>query len=66
MLTHDPYMRGRMDNVVSYAPPVKLGEPMTGETVDEVIASRLADFSAGQIVLARSAGKAISCRWVRS
>jgi len=50
-LSIDPYMRGRMDDAASYAPSVKLGEPMTGETVGEVIASRHADFSVGQIVL---------------
>ncbi|GAB2874848.1 NADP-dependent oxidoreductase [Paraburkholderia jirisanensis] len=50
-LSIDPYMRGRMDDAASYAPSVKLGEPMTGETVGEVIASRHADFSTGQIVL---------------
>ncbi|WP_233839348.1 NADP-dependent oxidoreductase [Paraburkholderia sp. ZP32-5] len=50
-LSIDPYMRGRMDDAASYAPSVKLGEPMTGETVGEVVASRHADFAAGQIVL---------------
>ncbi|CAB3748952.1 NADP-dependent oxidoreductase [Paraburkholderia solisilvae] len=50
-LSIDPYMRGRMDDVPSYAPSVKLGEPMIGETVGEVIASRHAPFVAGQIVL---------------
>ncbi|MBX9387634.1 NADP-dependent oxidoreductase [Streptomonospora nanhaiensis] len=36
----DPYMRGRMDDVESYIPPFKLGEPMTGSAVGEVVASR--------------------------
>ncbi len=50
-LSIDPYMRGRMDDAKSYAPSVKLGEPMTGETVGEVIASRHPDFKVGQVVL---------------
>jgi NADPH-dependent curcumin reductase CurA len=31
-LSIDPYMRGRMNDSMSYATPAKLGEPMTGET----------------------------------
>jgi NADPH-dependent curcumin reductase CurA len=50
-LSLDPYMRGRMDDVVSYAPSVKLGEPMTGETVGQVIASKHAGFKPGEIVV---------------
>ncbi len=51
-LSIDPYMRGRMDDSKSYAPSVKLGEPMTGETVGEVVESRHPGFKPGQIVLA--------------
>lgn len=50
-LSLDPYMRGRMDDVESYAPSVKLGEPMTGETVGQVIASKHAGFKPGEIVV---------------
>jgi NADPH-dependent curcumin reductase CurA len=50
-LSIDPYMRGRMDDAKSYAPSVGLGEPMTGETVGEVVESRHPDFTPGQIVL---------------
>jgi NADPH-dependent curcumin reductase CurA len=32
-LSRDPYMRGRMSEGASYAAPVELGQPMTGETV---------------------------------
>ena len=39
-LSIDPYMRGRMNDGVSYAAPAKLGEPMTGETVGTVIESK--------------------------
>ncbi len=50
-LSLDPYMRGRMNDVKSYAPPVGLGEVMVGETVNQVIASKSADFSVGEIVV---------------
>ena len=39
-LSIDPYMRGRMNEGKSYAPPVQIGEIMTGETVGEVIESK--------------------------
>jgi len=35
----DPYMRGRMRDMPSYAPPWQLGEPAQGGAVGEVIAS---------------------------
>jgi NADPH-dependent curcumin reductase len=50
-LSLDPYMRGRMNEGPSYAPPVALGAPMTGETVGEVVASRDPSFVPGQIVV---------------
>ncbi len=46
----DPYMRGRMDDVKSYAKPVGLGETMEGGAVGEVIASNAIGFSEGDIV----------------
>jgi NADPH-dependent curcumin reductase CurA len=39
-LSIDPYMRGRMNDGVSYASPAQLGEPMTGETAGVVVKSR--------------------------
>ena len=39
-LSIDPYMRGRMNDGVSYASPAKLGEPMTGETAGVIVESR--------------------------
>lgn len=36
----DPYMRGRMNDVKSYAAPFALGEPMTGGAVGEIVESR--------------------------
>jgi NitT/TauT family transport system substrate-binding protein len=50
-LSLDPYMRGRMNEGASYAAPLALGAPMTGETVGEVVASNDPNFVAGQIVL---------------
>ncbi|MEE4544433.1 NADP-dependent oxidoreductase [Streptomyces sp. V4-01] len=38
-LSVDPYMRGRMNDVKSYAPPYALGEPMQGGAVGRVVAS---------------------------
>jgi NADPH-dependent curcumin reductase CurA len=49
-LSLDPYMRGRMDAVKSYAKCVELGEVMTGGTVGEVVASRHPKFAAGDFV----------------
>ncbi|HEV1997348.1 MAG TPA: NADP-dependent oxidoreductase, partial [Candidatus Dormibacteraeota bacterium] len=35
----DPYMRGRMNDAKSYAPPFAVGEVMTGGAVGEVVES---------------------------
>jgi len=50
-LSLDPYMRGRMSEAKSYVPPARLGEPMVGQTVGEVLASRDPRFKAGDVVL---------------
>src|SRR5438477_11070983 len=50
-LSLDPYMRGRMSDAKSYVPPAKLDEPMTGQTVGEVLESRDARFKPGDKVL---------------
>lgn len=50
-LSLDPYMRGRMSAGPSYAAPVQVGAPMTGETVGEIVASNDPAFRPGQIVL---------------
>ena len=52
-LSLDPYMRGRMSAARSYAKPVELGEVMTGETVSEVVTSRVPQFKSGDKVLGR-------------
>jgi NADPH-dependent curcumin reductase len=53
-LSLDPYMRGRMSDAPSYAPPVAVGEVMIGQTVSVVVASRHPDFQPGDRVLAHS------------
>jgi NADPH-dependent curcumin reductase CurA len=50
-LSLDPYMRGRMSDAPSYAAPVEVGAPMTGETVGEVVESRDPRFAPGDIVV---------------
>lgn len=49
-LSLDPYMRGRMSDAKSYAPPVGIGEVMCGHTVSEVVESRNPAFRAGDLV----------------
>jgi hypothetical protein len=49
-MTVDPYMRGRMNDVRSYAPPFQIGEAMQGGAVGEVIASNDPAFKAGDAV----------------
>ncbi|WP_425037634.1 NADP-dependent oxidoreductase [Primorskyibacter sp. S187A] len=49
-LSLDPYMRGRMDDVKSYAPSVALGEKMTGQGVGHVLASRADGIKEGDLV----------------
>jgi len=51
-LSVDPYMRGRMNDSQSYAPPAKLGEPMTGESVGVVIESNSNIYDVGDKVCA--------------
>jgi NADPH-dependent curcumin reductase CurA len=46
----DPYMRGRMNDVPSYVPPYSLGEPMSGDAVGQVVASRNATWREGSWV----------------
>ena len=50
-LSLDPYMRGRMNDVKSYAPSVQLGEVMVGQTVGEVVESHYPHFKPGDKVL---------------
>lgn len=50
-LSLDPYMRGRMNDTRSYAPPQPLGEVMIGGTVGEVVQSRSDAFQPGDKVV---------------
>jgi NADPH-dependent curcumin reductase CurA len=50
-LSLDPYMRGRMSDAPSYAPPVEVGGVMTAQAVGEVVESRSSRFAAGDVVV---------------
>jgi NADPH-dependent curcumin reductase len=51
-LSLDPYMRGLMNEIgPTYAPSVRLGEPMAGGTVNRVVASKHPQFRTGDLVL---------------
>jgi NADPH-dependent curcumin reductase CurA len=51
VMSVDPYMRGRMNDVPSYAPPWELGRPARGGAVGEVVESEDADIAVGSLVL---------------
>jgi NADPH-dependent curcumin reductase CurA len=53
-LSLDPYMRMRMNDGKSYAPPVQLGDVMVGGTIGEVVESKDPRFKSGDIVGGRS------------
>lgn len=50
-LSLDPYMRGRMSDAPSYAPPVEIGGVMVGGTVARVVSSKIDGFAEGDWVL---------------
>ncbi len=47
----DPYMRGRMKEGDSYVPPFRIGDPLEGGCIGEVVESRHDKFHVGDIVL---------------
>jgi NADPH-dependent curcumin reductase len=49
-LSVDPYMRGRITGVKSYADPVNIGDVMVGGTVGRVMESKSPNFAAGDYV----------------
>jgi NADPH-dependent curcumin reductase CurA len=49
-LSLDPYMRGRMSDAPSYAPPVGIGQAMVAGTICEVAASNNPEFAVGDLV----------------
>lgn len=50
-LSVDPYMRGRMSAAKSYAEPAKIGAPMVGGTVSQIVESKNPRFASGDFVL---------------
>ena len=49
-MTVDPYMRGRMNDVKSYAPPFQLGKALDGGAIGEVTISNDPALKAGDLV----------------
>jgi len=49
-LSVDPYMRGRITGIRTYADPVNVGDVMQGGTVGQVVESKAAGFAAGDYV----------------
>lgn len=52
-LSVDPYMRGRMNDVKSYAKPFEVGKPLRGGIVGKVVTSNHKAFSPGDMVTSR-------------
>ncbi|MFR9728372.1 NADP-dependent oxidoreductase [Saccharopolyspora sp. MS10] len=51
VMSVDPYMRGRMNNVRGYAAPFRIGKPLEGGAVGEVLESRSPLLAAGDVVV---------------
>ena len=51
VMSVDPYMRGRMNDVKSYLPPFQVDQPLEGGAVGEVVTSTAEGFTAGDVVL---------------
>jgi NADPH-dependent curcumin reductase CurA len=49
-LAFEPAMRGWLDDVPSYIPPVGIGEVMRASTVGQIVESKHPDFQKGQLV----------------
>jgi NADPH-dependent curcumin reductase len=50
-LSLDPYMRSRMNDTKSYTPPVKVGAVMGGQSISQVVESRVPEFKPGDVVM---------------
>ncbi len=50
VMSVDPYMRGRMNDVPSYIPPFQIGEPLQAGVVGEVVDSNHPQFASGDYV----------------
>jgi NADPH-dependent curcumin reductase CurA len=51
VMSVDPYMRGRMNDAKSYAPPFEIGQPLSGGAVGEVVESTVESLRPGDVVL---------------
>jgi NADPH-dependent curcumin reductase CurA len=51
VMSVDPYMRGRMNDVKSYVPPFEVGAPLEGGAVGEVVTSQVDTHRPGDVVL---------------
>ena len=49
-LSIDPYMRGKMNDGLSYTPPLKIGEVMVGESVGRIVETKSKNFKIGDLV----------------
>jgi len=49
-LSLDPYMRPRMNDAKSYADPIAIDEPITGESVARIVESRSDQLKVGDLV----------------
>ena len=63
VMSVDPYMRGRMNDVKSYVPPFQIDQPLDGGAVGTVIASRSDEFAEGQSVLQATLHHIIADGW---
>src|SRR5260370_13875933 len=50
-LSVDPYMRGRITGIRTYADPVNVGDVMVGGTVGQVVESKVSGVAAGDFVV---------------
>jgi len=53
VMSVDPYMRGRMNDVKSYVPPFQVGAALDGGAVGQVVASTVDTHTEGDLVLHR-------------
>jgi NADPH-dependent curcumin reductase CurA len=51
LMSVDPYMRGRMNDVRSYVPPFQIGEPLQGGAIGRVVSSGNKDYDEGDWVV---------------
>ena len=49
-LSIDPYMRGQMNDGLSYTPPLKIGDVMVGESVGRIVESKSKKYEIGNLV----------------